>query len=211
MTAAPVLQIDGLDFAYAARTLFNNFSADFGAGLTWVRGPNGSGKSSLLKLIAGALRPAAGRLAVHGIEAAAAPRDYRREVFWCGPGALAFEHLRPAEFFGFMQGLYPRFDVRAVEAHVQGFGLQSHMGLRAAALSSGTQRKVWVAAALAAGAAVVLMDEPLDALDAASRTYLHGALGACAKDAARAWIVVSHESLGAEADAHARVLDLSPQ
>jgi len=210
MTAAPVLQIDGLDFAYAARTLFNNFSADFGAGLTWVRGPNGSGKSSLLKLIAGALRPAAGRLVVRGIEAADAPLAYRREVFWCGPGALAFEHLRPAEFFGFMQSLYPRFDARAIEAHVRGFGLQPHMGLRAAALSTGTQRKVWVAAALAAGAAVVLMDEPLDALDAASRTYLHAALGACASDPARAWIVVSHESLGAEADAQARVLDLSP-
>lgn len=205
--AAPVLRVQRLSFSYPARHVFNGWSADFGAGLSWVRGGNGSGKSTLLQLMAGALPAHAGRLSVLGIDSEQRPLDYRREVFWCGAGAIAFDHLRAPEYFGFMRGLYPRFDVAALREHIAGFGLAPHLDLRLSTLSTGTQRKVWLAAALVAGTAAVLIDEPVNALDAASLTHLHSVLLRCAADPARAWIVTSHEPLGACGDL-ATCLDL---
>lgn len=204
----PVLVADRLVFSHPRRHVFNGWSAGFGKGLTWLRGANGSGKSTLLHLLAGALSPQAGTLAVLGIDARVDPVAYRREVFLCGAGAIAFDHLRPSEFFAFMRGLYPRFDTASARSHAHAFGLEPHLDLRLASLSTGSQRKVWIAAALAAGSAVVLMDEPTHALDAASLAYLRQALQHRAEARGQAWIVTSHEPLGAAAD-HAAVVDLA--
>jgi len=203
----PVLQADRLTFWYPDRPVFSLWSAGFRAGLTWLRGRNGSGKSTLLQLLGGALPPQAGRLRVRGIDAAEEPLAYRREVFWCGPGPIAFDHLRPAEYFGFLSTLYPRFDRAQALDHAAALGLGPHMGLRLAALSTGTQRKVALAAALAVGTAAVLLDEPLIALDAASLDCFLERLAARAADSPAAWLVASHEWLG-DAGAGAALLDL---
>jgi len=193
------LVAEQLSFSYPARHVFTHWSAQFAPGLTWLRGGNGSGKSTLLKLLAGALPPLTGRLRIGDIDAARDPRGYRREVFWCGPGAIAFDHLRPDEFFAFMASLYPRLDGAALAAHVQGFGLAPQLGQRLAALSTGTQRKVWIACALAAGTQAVLLDEPLNALDAASLAWLHAAFERAAAARTQALVVASHESIAAPA------------
>lgn len=187
------LAVQDLSFAYPGRPVFDGWSARFEPGLTWLRGRNGSGKSTLLKLLAGALPPLLGTLGVNGIDAAARPQAYRREVFWCGPGAIAFDHLRAPEYFAFLGSLYPRFDVDVAAHHAEAFGLQPFLGARLSELSTGTQRKVWLAAALASRTAVVLLDEPLNALDAASLAHLQAALAQADAAAAQAWIVASHE------------------
>lgn len=187
------LVVQDLSFAYPGRPVFDGWSARFAPGLTWLRGRNGSGKSTLLKLLAGALPPLLGTLGVDGIDAAVRPLDYRREVFWCGPGAIAFDHLRAPEYFAFLGNLYPRFDADAAARHAETFGLQPFLGARLSELSTGTQRKVWLAAALAARTAVVLLDEPLNALDAASLAHLQAVLAQADAAAAQAWIVASHE------------------
>jgi len=188
------LVVTDLSFAYPGRPVFDGWSAQFEPGLTWLRGRNGSGKSTLLKLLAGALPPLLGTLAVNGIDAAARPLDYRREVFWCGPGAIAFDHLRAPEYFAFLGSLYPRFDPLAAATYGDIFGLRPFVGARLSELSTGTQRKVWLAAALAAGTAVVLLDEPLNALDAASLAHLHQALARAAGAGRQAWVIASHDA-----------------
>ena len=153
-----------------------------------------------MQLLGGALPLRSGTLSVSGIDAAQQPLAYRREVFWCGSGPIAFDHLRPPEYFGFTHSLYPRFDADALPAHIAGFGLAPHLDMRLARLSAGTQRKVWLAAALVANTAAVLIDEPVNALDAASLAHLHRVLLRCAADAAHAWVVTSHEPLGPAGD-----------
>jgi ABC-2 type transport system ATP-binding protein len=143
-----------------------------------------------------------------GIDATERPLDYRREVFWCGPGAIAFDHLRPPEYFAFLRGLYPRLDSAALESHLQGFGLAPFLHNRLSELSTGTQRKVWLSAALSAGTAVVLLDEPLNALDAASLAHLRTQLARCAADTERAWLLASHEAALAAPDQRVARLDL---
>ena len=59
---------------------------------------------------------------------------------------------------------------------------------------------MWLSAALAVGTAVVLLDEPLNALDAASLAYLRAQLARCAADTERAWLLASHESVAGPGD-----------
>jgi ABC-type multidrug transport system ATPase subunit len=202
-----ILSVRDLAFGYSQRTVFHAWSADAACGITWIKGRNGSGKSTLLRLIAGALPPLAGTLKVRGIDAMASPLAYRTEVFWCGPDAIAFDHLRVTEYIGFLRSLYPRLDVPAWQRQVQGLGLVDVLQQRLSSLSTGTQRKVWLSAALAVETAVVLLDEPLNALDGASHDHLLRELGRVGEQRRQAWVVASHESLG-EAGEQARVLDL---
>ena len=208
--ATPLLLIDKLSFSYPGRHVLTGLCARIHPGLTWLRGPNGSGKSTLLALLAGALPPLTGRLQVRGIDARAQPLAYRRAVFWCGPGAIAFDHLRPPEYFGFIAGLYPEFDRAALALHVGGLGLAPHLGQRLSALSTGSQRKVWLAAALSVGTPLVLLDEPFNALDAASLAHVLAALQQAAADTRRAWLVASHAPPGSTGDAGAETRDDAP-
>jgi ABC-2 type transport system ATP-binding protein len=200
-----VLQVNDLGFSYPGRHVFAGWQADFGPGITWVQGSNGSGKSTLLKLLAGALPPLLGTLCVQGVDASTQPLDYRRRVFWCGPGAIAFDHLRPPEYFAFMRGLYPTLDVVTAQAQVAALGLLPFVSKRLSELSTGTQRKVWLAAALSVRTPVVLLDEPLNALDAASLQHVLVQLQRCAADTTCAWIIASHESLGAAGEGVVRL------
>jgi ABC-2 type transport system ATP-binding protein len=203
--SGPVLQVKDLAFSYPGRHVFAGWQADFPPGITWVQGSNGSGKSTLLKLLAGALPPLTGMLTVQGVAATAQPLDYRRRVFWCGPGAIAFDHLRGPEYFAFLRGLYTSFDDATANDQAAALGLSPFLGKRLRELSTGTQRKVWLAAALAVRTPVVLLDEPLNALDAASLQHVRTQLLRCAADTRCAWIIASHEPLGAAGDGAQRL------
>ena len=193
-----LMRVRGLTFSYPSqRHVFTGWSHDFNGGLTWVRGSNGCGKSTLLKLLAGALQAFAGDIEVLGLHLKEQPLPYRRSVFFCGPGPIVFDHLSPTEFFGFMHNLYSSVNSEALSKHVVGFELHPFLNSPLSTLSTGTQRKVWLAIALCAGTPVTLLDEPLNALDAKSSAYLRSALMECAQDYSRVWIVASHEELDA--------------
>jgi ABC-type multidrug transport system ATPase subunit len=190
------LAVKGLSFKYPQRYVFTDWSHHFRGGVTWLRGPNGSGKSTLLKLLSGALPALCGTLEVQGAAMAEQPLLYRQRVFYCGPGPIAFDHLTPWEYAGFMRTLYPTLDEAQVLQHVEGFGLRSFVHDPLSTLSTGTQRKVWLSVAFAVNTPVVLIDEPFNALDAQSSVYLHHALERCAADLSRSCVVASHEDLG---------------
>ncbi|MFN7725338.1 MAG: ATP-binding cassette domain-containing protein [Rubrivivax sp.] len=213
-TLPPVLTAEALDFWYPDRPVFAGWSHHFRPGLTWVRGDNGCGKSTLLRLLGGALAPQGGQLLLSTdrgpVNAAAQPLAYRQQVFWCGPDPLAFEHLTPPEYFGFIAGLYPGLDAALLAEHVAALGLQPHLEKRLDQLSTGTQRKVALAAALVAPTRVVLLDEPLAALDRASVRHVCEVLEDAAEARDQAWIVTSHEDLGAAGEAAVDRLQLQP-
>lgn len=196
--AVPLLSTTSLSFAYERRRVVDLWSQDFGPGLCWMRGPNGTGKSTRLKLLAGALQPQWGTARIAGIDLIKQPLDYRREVFFVAAEPPPFEHLSPAERFGFLARLYPHADAAVWERHVEGFGLRAFLNQPLRALSTGTQHKAALAAALALGTRLLLLDEPLIALDAASHAHLQEALAEATAWRERLCLVVSHEALGVE-------------
>ena len=191
-----VLQVDGLCFAYPQRRLFSGWSARIPPGVTLVRGGDGVGKTTLLRLLAGVLPAQGGALCVHGASLAGQPSIYRQQVFWVDPRTDAHDPLTPADWFRSLPALYPSFDETRLHALVDGFGLRPHIDKPIYMLSTGSRRKVWLAAGFASGAALTLLDEPFAALDKASAGFVLELLDEAARHPSRAWLVAHYEPPG---------------
>jgi len=193
----PVLHVQQLHFAYpGAPALVAQWSHAIPAGVTWLHGDTGSGKTTLLSLLAGE-RTFGGGLVLAGVDLHADAVAYRRGLFWHDPASAdsqACNTLTPPQVAARQRASHPRFDDAAWQQHLQGFGLGPHLAKPLYALSTGTRRKVWLAAALSAGCVLTLLDEPTAGLDAPSVAYLMQALAHCADNAAwpgRATVVAS--------------------
>lgn len=195
--APSLFQVHGLRFAYGAHRLWDGWSADFGPGVHLLLGGDGAGKSTLLRLLAGALPAQGGVLRLGGVALSADPQGYRRQVAWADPADTAGPERTVIEVFRQWLVRHPALDEAALDGHVQGLGLEDHLHKPLLALSTGSRRKVGLAASLASGAALTLIDEPFAALDHPSIRYLQVALAELAGQDARAVLVAHYEDLGA--------------
>ena len=195
--AAPLLRAEGLCFGYPQHTVFQDWSVDMGAGTTVVLGGEGSGKTTLLRLLAGAVAADAGTLVLAGVSWAQAPQAYQRQVFWQDPRSDALDALVPQTWFETLRPQYSGWSDAALAAHIEGFALAPHLGKALHQLSVGSKRKVLMAAALASGAPLTLLDEPVAGLDRPSVRYLQHALGDAARQPGRALVVAHYEVLEA--------------
>jgi ABC-type multidrug transport system ATPase subunit len=187
-----VLQARSLCFSWPGRALFSHWSADIQPGVTLVRGDDGGGKSTLLRLLAGQLAADSGELAIQGISLRNAPEAYRAQVFFTDPRTGAFDALTPVQFFEAQRLRYPGFDTHALEHLIEGLALDEQMGKQLFMLSTGSKRKVFLAAAFASGAALTLLDMPFAALDKASIACVMESLQDAAAQTARAWVMADY-------------------
>lgn len=180
----PCLNITDLHFAYAPEVVvFKAWSAQVPPGLTVVCGDESSGKTTLLRLLAGELK-GRGHIALNG--APVAPE----QVFWQDPRA-APDNTVVSDYLVAQTRRWPAWDEAAAQAHIDGLSLREHLHKPLFALSTGGRRKVWLTAALASGAALTLIDEPLAGLDTPSVRYLVAALTQTASNPGR-WLLVAH-------------------
>ncbi|MEP6721304.1 MAG: ATP-binding cassette domain-containing protein [Variovorax sp.] len=194
-----ILHVEGLRFAYPGQPpLVAGWSARVGAGVTLLHGDTGSGKSTLLRVLAGVL-PAGGRLTLAGARLDAAPDAYRRNVFFCDPATDKFDEMTVHACTAALRADDPPFDEALWRALVEGFALLPHIDKRLYMLSTGSRRKVYLAAALASGRALTLLDDPAGALDAASIRCLWRTLAdfAASQHPGRAILVASSETIDA--------------
>ena len=191
-----ILHIDQLVFAYGRRWLFEGWTARAGAGVTWVRGPNGSGKSTLLRLLAGALTPRHGSFELAGCRYVAgdaqAPLAWRRQTFWCLSDPPPTPWLTIAECLGFVGATYGGIDAERLRGQVEALGLAKALETPLRDASLGQQRKTLLALALALPVKLLLLDEPFNALDAASARHLADTLTARAERAEQVVLLTSH-------------------
>ena len=192
MGTTVILQADGLCFTYPQHALFTNWSARITAGLTLLRGDDGSGKTTLLRLLAGELPADAGALTINGVSLSAQPVEYRRQVFWLDPRTTQFDQITALEYFASLHGQYPALDTALLAELADGLALAPHLAKPLYMLSTGSKRKVWLAAAFASGAAVTLLDEPFAALDKGSINFVLELL-ADAAQSERAWVMAHYE------------------
>jgi len=171
-------------------------------------GPSGSGKTTLLRMIAGLEAPDEGAIALADATWFDAARDInlppqRRRAGFVFQDYALFPHLTVAQNVSYAAG---RRDVRDL---LKGFGLDEFATRMPPTLSGGQQQKVALARALAAGPALLLLDEPLSALDAASRARTRGELRRMLVAGGVPSIVVTHDRAEAIAlgDSMAVMLD----
>ncbi|SDZ90989.1 ABC transporter ATP-binding protein [Rubrimonas cliftonensis] len=171
-SVAPAVEAEGVSRRYGdvAALAEASFRLEAGRFLT-VLGPSGSGKSTLLRLIAGFEAPDAGRLRLYGRPVEAIP-PHRRSVGMVFQRLALFPHMTAAENVAFPLRMR-RWDARDIPARVARFlSLVRLDGLgarRPHELSGGQQQRVAIARALVFEPELLLLDEPLAALDAKLR------------------------------------------
>ena len=157
-----------------------------------VLGGDGRGKSTLLRLLAGALPAQGGQLRINGTDSLVQAANYKAQVFWADPRAGEFDKLSVPEYFALQRGNYSHFDDVVLAEVTEGLGLQAHLHKQLFMLSTGSKRKVFLAAAFASGVPVTLIDEPFAALDLPSigfaLSWLSGAIG----QNSRVWVIADY-------------------
>lgn len=192
-TAAPaLLSANALSFGPPAHPLAQPRSFVLAGGVTLVRGDEGTGKSCLLRLLAGDLAPTGGDATLAGLSLQRDGAAWRRAVAWHDPAAPWDEQMRPQDLFAGLPARFETFSAEALDDLVDGFGLAPHREKAFFMLSAGTRRKVLLAASLAAGTPLTLIDEPFAALDKASVVFLRELLADMAGHPRRAWLVADY-------------------
>ena len=170
-----------------------------------VLGPNGAGKSTLISLLAGLLRPDTGRIAVDGEVLVDTVRKvfvpaHRRGFALLAQQAMLLPHLSAAANVAFAprsQGR-SRKDAAAVATHwLDAVDAAELRARRPAQLSGGQAQRIAIARALAADPSMLLLDEPITALDVAAAPAIRQLLRTVLRSTPRTAVLVTHDILDA--------------
>ncbi len=167
------------------------------ASVVAVLGPSGCGKSTLLRAVAGLERPTSGTISWDGTDLGGVPTHKRGFALMFQDGQL-FSHLSVARNVGYALRLRRRrhaavdVDTRVAELLAL-VGLEGYDARLPGTLSGGERQRVALARSLAARPRLLLLDEPLSALDAGLRERLAGDLHDILREAGTTTLVVTHD------------------
>ncbi|MFM0740210.1 ABC transporter ATP-binding protein [Paraburkholderia xenovorans] len=160
-----------------------------------VMGRSGSGKSTILRLTAGLLDGYRGRIAINGHDVAGVP-VWRREVGMVFQQYALFPHLNVLDNVAYglrMRGIDAAQRRARALAMLERVGLAEHAQRRTTVLSGGQQQRVALARALAIDPKVLLLDEPLAALDAGIRQQLRDEIRTLQRATGATTLLVTHD------------------
>jgi len=166
---APLVRFVGIGKTYDGVTpIVDNLNLDIVRGeFLTLLGPSGSGKTTTLMMLAGFEAPTAGEILFDGAPLSRVP-PYRRNIGMVFQNYALFPHMTIAENIGFplsVRGVPPGYLRQRVERALDMVQLAGFGARRPAQLSGGQQQRVAVARALVFEPKLILMDEPLGALD----------------------------------------------
>ncbi len=158
-------------------------------------GPSGSGKTTCLRLIAGFDLPSAGRILLHGQDASALP-PYQRDVNTVFQDYALFPHLSVLENVAYgltVKGVAKAARAREAEAALEQVALGGFGARRPGQLSGGQRQRVALARALVNRPRVLLLDEPLGALDLKLREQMQTELKGLQRRLGITFVYVTHD------------------
>ena len=172
MTATSAIRMDRLTKHYPGVQALTDLTLDVPAGSIYgFLGPNGAGKSTTLKILGGLIRPTSGSASVSGVPLAAGPA-YRREVGYLAQDPRFYDWMTGRETLEFVASV--SHDATATDCawitQVLGrVGLAGAGDRQTKTYSGGMRQRLGIAQALVTRPSVILLDEPVSALDPVGR------------------------------------------
>jgi thiamine transport system ATP-binding protein len=189
-----MLSLRGVSVSFDGQRAVDDVALDLPDGeVLAVLGPSGCGKSTLLRAIAGLELLDDGRVCWDGADLAGVPTHRRGFALMFQDGQL-FPHLTVGRNVGYALRLRRTPDIGSrVEGLLALVGLEGYAGRLPATLSGGERQRVALARSLAVEPRLLLLDEPLSALDAGLRGRLAGELREILRAAGTTALMVTHD------------------
>ena len=167
-----MIHIKNLKFGYNRKSpVLDGIDLSLGAGaITGLLGKNGVGKTTLLKIIAGALRPDGGEVSVLGHSPEKRNVDFLSQICFL-PEEMPEVHLSIDKYMKINAPFYPDFSETDFVEYLREWEI-TDLRQSLAKLSLGTRKKVFIAFAFAANTPLLVLDEPTNGLDIPSKTVL---------------------------------------
>jgi len=191
-----LLKIHAVAKRFGAREVLKSISLDIAVGeFITLLGESGSGKTTLLRLIAGFEQPSAGEISMNGSRLDTLP-PYRRRVNTVFQNYALFPHLSVQDnvAYGLRVSDTPKNEISGrVEQALGMVKMQEFADARPGRLSGGQQQRVALARALVNRPQLLLLDEPLSALDANLRKEMQSELKALQREIGITFLFVTHD------------------
>jgi spermidine/putrescine transport system ATP-binding protein len=192
----PTVRLEGVTKAFGDFVAVRELDLDFASGEFFtLLGPSGCGKTTTLRMIAGFEQPTSGRVLIDGEDVAGLP-PHRRPTNTVFQSYALFPHLNVGEnvAFGLERKKVDKAEVKKrVETELERVGLAREINRRPNQLSGGMQQRVALARALVNLPKVLLLDEPLGALDLKLRKGLQIELKKIQRDVGITFVYVTHD------------------
>jgi sulfonate transport system ATP-binding protein len=181
------ISLRGVTKTYGARGVLHGIDLDIAPGsFVAIAGRSGSGKTTLLRLMAGLEQPDEGRITLDGVPPAAQKRAIR--IMFQDGRLLPWRRVLQNITLGLPRDHHPR-----AEAALAAVGLSDRARDWPRVLSGGQKQRVALARALAAQPRLILLDEPLGALDALTRLDMQRLIETLWREAGFTAILVTHD------------------
>lgn len=170
--AGPAVELERVSRWYGNVVAVNDISFSLGSGITGLLGPNGAGKTTLLHMLAGLLRPSAGRIAVAGQAAWRNPAVYR-SIGLVPEREAVHAFLTGREFAHLAATLQRLADPAAAAARaIRTVDLEAAADRAIGTYSKGMRQRAKIAAALVHDPPILLLDEPFNGMDPRQRLHM---------------------------------------
>jgi ABC-type Fe3+/spermidine/putrescine transport system ATPase subunit len=193
---APLLEVRAIAKRFGARDVLKNISLHIASGeFLTLLGESGSGKTTLLRLIAGFEQPTAGEIWMSGARLDTLP-PYKRRVNTVFQNYALFPHLNVRDNVAYglrVQGVPKNEIAGRVDDALKLVKMVEFAGARPSRLSGGQQQRIALARALVNRPQLLLLDEPLSALDASLRKQMQGELKALQREIGITFLFVTHD------------------
>ena len=170
-----MIAFEGVGVAYGRTIALDDVTLELHEGITGVFGPNASGKSTLLRVLAGLVKPTRGRVLIDGGALNIGDEDFRRIVGYAGHEPGLYARLTVVENLELFARLYG-VDPRRAAALLDRLGIAARAETPVAELSAGLKRRAAVARALLHEPRLLLLDEPYANLDDDAADLVTGAV-----------------------------------
>ncbi len=160
-----ILELQNVKKRYGTRWALNGVDLTLEEGeILGLLGPNGSGKSTMLKLIAGLIRPTEGSVSINGSRPGP---EAKAHIAMLPDADHIYGWMTVKQAIEYVSGFYEDFDHEKADRFIEAMGLDT--GMTVAHMSKGMSERLKLVLVMARNADLILLDEPLGGIDPTSR------------------------------------------